>query len=164
MGPDPDPGEGKSLADADESSKREPALGEDAFGRLIGLEILEVGPERVRARLEAGPKHHQPFGILHGGVYCAIVEDVASQGAGRAALERGQPGVVGVANATDFFRSHSEGELVAEGTPMHVGRSAQVWQVVIQRSSDGKRVARGQVRFHVLDVLPGERARRGGAS
>lgn len=138
--------------------------GEDAFGRLLGLEILEVGPERVRARLEAAPKHHQPFGILHGGVYCAIVEDVASQGAGRAALERGQPGVVGVANATDFLRSHSEGELVAEGTPIHVGRSAQVWQVVIHRSSDGKLVARGQVRFHVLDVLPGERGRRGDAS
>jgi uncharacterized protein (TIGR00369 family) len=120
-----------------------------------------VGPERVRARLVADARHHQPYGILHGGVYCAIVEDVASQGAGRAAAARGQRGVVGVANATDFFRSHSEGPLLAEGTPVHAGRSAHVWEVRIRRESDGKLVARGQVRFHVLDALPAERASKG---
>ncbi|MDX1648571.1 MAG: PaaI family thioesterase [Myxococcota bacterium] len=135
-----------------------PGLGENAFGRLLGIEVLEVGPERVRARLEAGPRHHQPYGILHGGVYSALVEDVASQGAGRAARARGQRGVVGVANATDFYRSHSRGPLLVEGTPVHAGRSAHVWQVEIRRESDGKLVARGQVRFHVLDTLPGERA------
>jgi len=133
-------------------------IGPNAFGGLLGLEPLEVGPERVRARLEAGPRHHQPYGILHGGVYCAIVEDVASQGAGRAALALGQRGVVGVANATDFYRSHAEGALLAEGTPVHQGRSTQVWAVEIRRERDGKLVARGQVRFHVLDRLPSERA------
>lgn len=136
-----------------------PGMGENAFGRLLGLETLEVGPERVRARLRADARHHQPYGILHGGVYCAIVEDVASQGAGRAAMARGQRGVVGVANATDFLRSHSEGVLLAEGTPVHEGRSAHLWQVQIRRESDGKLVARGQVRFHVLDALPAERGR-----
>lgn len=140
-----------------ERSEARPGIGENAFGRLLGLETLEVGPERVRARLEAGPRHHQPYGILHGGVYCAIVEDVASQGAGRAAMARGQRGVVGVANATDFYRSHGHGALVAEGRPVHEGRSAHVWAVEIRRESDGKLVARGQVRFHVLDALPAER-------
>lgn len=145
-----------------ESPEGRPGIGENAFGRLLGLETLEVGPERVRARLRADARHHQPYGILHGGVYCAIVEDVASQGAGRAAMARGQRGVVGVANSTDFLRSHSEGALLAEGTPVHQGRSAHLWQVLIRRESDGKLVARGQVRFHVLDALPGERRREEG--
>jgi uncharacterized protein (TIGR00369 family) len=129
----------------------------DAWGRTLGLEMLESGPARVRARLLAGPSHHQPYGILHGGVYCSIVEGVASYGAGLAARERGQRGIVGVANSTDFLRSHSEGELLAEGTALHVGRSQQLWVVEIRRGSDGKLVARGQVRFHVLDQLPAER-------
>lgn len=130
----------------------------DAWGRTLGIEMLEVTPERVRARLAAGPRHHQPFGILHGGVYCSIVEAVASYGAGVAARAQGQPGVVGVANQTDFLRSHGEGELLAEGEPVHKGRSLQLWSVSIRRSSDGRLVARGQVRFHVLDRLPAERA------
>ena len=53
-----------------------------------------------------------------------------------------QRGVLGVSNSTDFYRS---------------GRSAHVWQVEVTRSADGKLVARGQVRFHVLHELPAER-------
>lgn len=133
---------------------------EDAWARTLGIEMLEVTPERVRARLDAGPQHHQPFGILHGGVWCSIVEGVASYGAGVAALARGRRGVVGISNSTDFLRSHSSGELLAEGTPLHVGHSQQLWEVRITRSSDGKLVSRGQVRFQVLDELPHERRAR----
>jgi len=132
----------------------------DAWGRTLGIEMLEVTPERVRARLEAGPRHHQPYGVLHGGVYCSIVEAVASYGAGHHALALGQKGVLGVSNATDFFRSHSAGELLCEGRPLHSGRSAHVWEVDVTRASDGKLVARGQVRFHVLDAVPAERGPR----
>jgi 1,4-dihydroxy-2-naphthoyl-CoA hydrolase len=131
--------------------------GQDAWGRLLGLEMVEVGPELVRARLDAGPRHHQPYGVLHGGVYCSIVEAVASYGAGVSAMSRGQKGVLGVSNQTDFYRSHSAGELLCEGRPVHRGRSAQVWEVAVTRASDCKLVARGQVRFHVLQQLPDER-------
>jgi len=142
------------------------AIGPNRFGgEAVGVEILEAGPDRVRARVQAGPQHHQPYGILHGGVYCAIVEDVASHGAGRAVVAGGQlRTVVGVSNQTDFLRSHAEGELLAEGTPVHVGRRQQLWQVEIRRSRDGALVARGQVRFHVLPEAPWERRARQGTS
>jgi 1,4-dihydroxy-2-naphthoyl-CoA hydrolase len=132
----------------------------DAWGHTLGIEVLEVTPERVRARLLAGPEHHQPYGVLHGGVYCSIVEAVASYGAGHRALSLGQKGVLGVSNSTDFFRSHSTGELHCEGRPIHSGRSAHVWEVHVTRASDGKLVARGQVRFHVLDELPADHSAR----
>jgi len=134
-------------------------IGQDQWGQQVGQQLLEVTPERVRARIEITPRHHQPYGIVHGGVYCSIVEGVASVGAGTAAVLAGQPGVVGVANATDFLRSHSaeQGALLAEGWPIHTGRSLALWQVEIRRERDGKLVARGQVRFHVLDRLPAER-------
>lgn len=130
----------------------------DRFGATLGMEFLECGPERVRARLVTTTRHLQPYDIVHGGVYCAIVEGVASYGAGMAARARGQIGVVGVANATDFLRSHGQGELLAEGEPLHLGRTQQLWTVRITRGSDGALVARGQVRFHVLDELPRQHA------
>jgi 1,4-dihydroxy-2-naphthoyl-CoA hydrolase len=131
--------------------------GEDTWGRTLGMEVLEQTPERVVAKLDVGPQHHQPYGIAHGGVYCSLVEGVASYGAGINAMSRGLRGVVGISNSTDFLRSHGQGELRAEGKPLHAGRRQQLWEVRITRSSDGKLVARGQVRFQTLDELPQER-------
>ncbi len=131
--------------------------GRDIWGQTLGLEFEEVSAERVVATLEAGPQHHQPYGILHGGVYCSIVEGVASYGAGQVSHARGE-GVVGVSNQTDFLRSHSTGRLDIVGEPVHVGRTQQIWQVHITRAKDGKLVARGQVRFATLSQLPSERS------
>jgi uncharacterized protein (TIGR00369 family) len=136
--------------------------GEDAWGRSLGLEFLEVSDTRVVAKLEAGPQHHQPYGILHGGVYCSIVEGVASYGAGQVSHALGQ-GVVGVSNQTDFLRSHSAGRLDVVGEPIHLGRTQQIWEVRITRARDGKLVARGQVRFAALSQLPAERAAKAGS-
>ncbi len=141
-----------------ETTKPAPAADGDAWGRTLGIEYVSVTPERVVAKLEAGPQHHQPYGVLHGGVYCSVVEAVASYGAGHAALALGQRGVLGISNTTDFFRSHSRGTLHCEGRPLHSGRSAHVWEVTLKRASDDALVARGQVRFHVLQSLPAERA------
>jgi uncharacterized protein (TIGR00369 family) len=111
----------------------------------------------VRARVVIGPRHHQPYGIVHGGVYASLVETVASYGAGAAARELGIAGVVGVSNTTDFLRPHHEGPLEVEGTPVFVGRTQQVWQVQITRPGDGKLIARGQVRLQNLADLPERR-------
>ncbi len=63
--------------------------------------------DRVVATWEAAPKHHQPYGIVHGGVHCSVVETLASFGAATWLGDRGQ--VVGVNNNTDFYRAVREG-------------------------------------------------------
>ena len=131
---------------------------------LLGMEVVGISPEGLTAKIEAGPQLHQPYGILHGGAWCTIVEAAASYGAGFLVLHRGQRGVVGVSNQTDFLRSHSEGRLDIEARPLHAGRRQHLWQVEIRRGSDAALVARGQVRFHVLDELPAERSGNSDAS
>lgn len=130
---------------------------EDQWGHHLGLEFIEVGEAGVKATLDAGPKHQQPMGILHGGALCSIVETAASYAAGYLAMSRGATGVVGVSNQTDFLRSHSEGRLEVEARPLHAGRRQHVWEVLITRPSDAALVARGQVRFQVLDEMPADR-------
>lgn len=120
--------------------------------RLLGLELAEVGPERVVIRWTVTPDHHQPYGLVHGGVYCSVIETAASLGGALWLGERGQ--VVGVNNTTDFLRAVREGTLVATGTPVHRGRLQQLWLVEIRDDSD-RIVARGQVR---LQNLPHEAA------
>ncbi|GIJ27054.1 putative phenylacetic acid degradation-related protein [Micromonospora qiuiae] len=117
------------------------------FFALLGLELGEVSGDRVTIRWRVRPELHQPYGIQHGGVYCAVVETAASLGGGFWLGERGR--VVGVANQTDFLRAVRDGELTAVGTPVHRGRSQQLWQVEIT-DAERRLVARGQVRLQNL--------------
>jgi uncharacterized protein (TIGR00369 family) len=142
------------------SSPERPQVGRNRWNEALGLVVDEVTDDLVRAHLDAGPQHQQPYGVLHGGVWCSIVEEAASIGAGMRSLGRDGRGVLGVSNQTDFLRSHGEGRLDVEARPLHAGRTAQLWEVRITRVGDGRLVARGQVRFHVLDELPAARRER----
>ena len=114
------------------------------FGGGVGMEYTEVGPDKVVVTVEVGPHLHQPYGIVHGGVYCAIAEEVASI-AGAVWLG-GESKIVGVNNSTDFLRAVTEGTLTATGTPVHRGRSQQLWRVEIA-DDQGRLAAVGQVRL-----------------
>jgi 1,4-dihydroxy-2-naphthoyl-CoA hydrolase len=50
------------------------------FVAWLGLELTETTGDRVTATWEAQPKLHQPYGIVHGGVHCSVVETLASIG------------------------------------------------------------------------------------
>ena len=114
----------------------------------IGLLIDELGPQRVVGHVDLDARHHQPHGIVHGGVYCSIVETIGSMG-GSMAVPEGRI-VVGVNNNTHFLASMSEGRVVAVGTPISVGRTQQLWNVEITRESDGRLVAVGQLRLQAV--------------
>jgi 1,4-dihydroxy-2-naphthoyl-CoA hydrolase len=136
------------------------AFDDDVFGTAtLGLVWDGLALDRVTAHLDCDERHHQPYGIVHGGVWCAVVESLASVGAALRAVAAGGV-VVGVSNSTDFLRAHRTGRVDAVAEPLHVGRTQQLWQVVLTRAEDGKVVARGQVR---LQQLPADRQLAGQA-
>src|SRR4029077_12006622 len=75
------------------------------FDRELGVEYLELTTEGSRARLTIKDKLLQPWGIVHGGVYCSIVEGLASISAHVCLSQNGGGRVVGVNNNTDFLRA-----------------------------------------------------------
>jgi len=117
------------------------------YVRHLGLDIVDVTPDSVRGTWEAAPHLHQPYGIVHGGVHCSVVETLASVGAATWLADRGK--VVGVNNNTDFFRAVTTGPMSSVATPLHRGRSQQLW-LVETTDEDGRLVARGQVRLQNL--------------
>ena len=116
------------------------------FDNELGLEYLEFSPDGLRARLKIHDKLLQIAGIVHGGVYCSVIESVASVSGGVWLAEHGGGTVVGVNNNTDFLRAISSGTVTAESTPIHRGRRQQLWLVTITDDND-RVVARGQVRL-----------------
>jgi 1,4-dihydroxy-2-naphthoyl-CoA hydrolase len=109
--------------------------------------IHELSGSRVHASMVLDEAHHQPFGIVHGGVYAFAVEGVASAGANAAISDQGMY-AVGVNNSTDFLRPLSAGAIDVVAEPIFQGRTQQLWGVEITRRSDGKLVARGQLRLY----------------
>lgn len=124
--------------------------GESAFMKLLGLSFEEMGPDRVVAFFETGPDLHQPWGLVHGGVFTTAIETVATTGAYQAVKDRGQL-AVGLNNVTDFLRPHKEGRLRIVAEPLQQGKSQQLWQAIVERE-DGKTVARGQVRLQNIEA------------
>ena len=117
------------------------------LNRTLGFQLDEATPDRVVMSWTVGPQHLQPYGIVHGGVYCSVVEASASIGAALWFGERGK--VVGAANHTNFLRAVREGALTATATPIHRGRSQQLWLVEITDEQQ-QVVARGEVRLQNL--------------
>lgn len=118
---------------------------------LLDVSFDEISSTRVSGSVAADERHHQPWGIVHGGLYAAVIETFATTGAFEAVKERGQH-AVGVANATDFLRPHRTGRLQVVAVPIQQGRTQQLWQVEIRRSDDDKLIARGQVRLQNIDA------------
>lgn len=117
------------------------------LAEALGFVFDELGPDRAVLSFTVGAQHLQPYGIVHGGVYCAAVETAASIPAALWFGERGT--VVGVANHTNFLRAIRAGRVVATATPVHRGRSQQLWQIEM-RDDEDRLVARGEVRLQNL--------------
>lgn len=115
----------------------------------LGLRFTAVSADQVVAEITVGSEHHQPYGLVHGGVYAALVETVCSVGAAMNAMPQGQS-TVGLDNHTSFLRACREGRLVATAVPLKKGRRTHVWTAEVH-DQDGRLCATGQVRVLVLD-------------
>jgi uncharacterized protein (TIGR00369 family) len=130
-----------------------PFLDRPTFVGHTGIELTEVSSDSCSGTIAINDTHHQPYGVVHGGVYCTLIETLASTGAALWAMENCLAGCVGVSNQTDFLRATREGVLVGSATPIHRGRTQQLWQVTVVRQEDGKLAARGQVRLqNIKDI------------
>ena len=115
----------------------------------MGIVMLTATPEEVSCEWEVSEKHHQGYGIVHGGVHCGVIETLASVGAATVAHPRGQR-VVGLENNTSFIRAVRSGKLRGLAKPVTRGRSSQVWEVWI-RDEKEQLVAQGRVRLLCVD-------------
>lgn len=102
----------------------------DGFDRLYGLEVLDLDPDRARAQVRVRDELRQPYGLVHGGVFAAIAESLASI-ATATAVEPDNRIAMGLSNQTSFLRPITEGTIHAVAVARHRGRSTWVWEVEI---------------------------------
>jgi uncharacterized protein (TIGR00369 family) len=123
------------------------------FDALYGLEVTYATGDRVEARVPVTAKLLQPFGIVHGGVHCAIAEAVASVGTWLGVRDRGQI-AMGLSNQTSFLRPVQAGDVIlAEAVPIHTGSTTWIWDVMLKDGS-GRPCAVSRMTIAVRDPRP----------
>lgn len=105
------------------------------FDGLYGLEISEVGEGFMRGTVAVRDELKQPAGLVHGGVYAAIAESLASIATGTELAGEDRIAVA-LANHTSVLHPVSEGTIEALAVRRHRGRTTRVWQVDMSDSED----------------------------
>jgi 1,4-dihydroxy-2-naphthoyl-CoA hydrolase len=81
---------------------------ERTFEGFLGLEWLELTDDSAHLRFEIRENLKQPLGLLHGGIYCAVAETIASVATVRAVWQDGLIGS-GLSNSASFLRPITAG-------------------------------------------------------
>jgi 1,4-dihydroxy-2-naphthoyl-CoA hydrolase len=102
----------------------------EGFDGLYGLVFTEISPDTMRGEVSVRDELLQPAGLVHGGVYAAVAESLASTGTYLAVRDDGQV-AMGLSNLTSFMRPITDGTIHAIARRRHRGRTTWVWEVEI---------------------------------
>ena len=112
-----------------------PYRAEQGFDALYGLELTEIADGRMVARVEVSGELKQNAGLVHGGVFAAIAESIASIGTHLGVASRGLV-ATGLSNQTSFLRPITSGTIHAVAIAKHRGRTTWVWEVEMTDDAD----------------------------
>jgi uncharacterized protein (TIGR00369 family) len=105
------------------------------FAEEIGVEWLGMDPDGARARIAVDKSHLQPYGIVHGGVYCSLAESLTSAATYLAVKDEGKI-AMGQANDTSVLRPMREGTVTATAVARHRGSTTWIWDVELKDDED----------------------------
>jgi len=134
----------------DERDSQPVAVG--GFAASMGIEVVSAAADKVVLRMRVDERHFQPMGIVHGGVYCGLVETACSIGGFMAAQPHGRM-AVGLDNQTSFLKAVRDGVLTTTAVPLTGGRRTALWEARIE-DERGQLVSVGRLRL--LTVEPGD--------
>lgn len=112
----------------------------DHLPGLLGIEILDVGPQGVEARLAVRKALFAPNGFLHAASVVALADTSCGFGC-VAHLPQGAKGFTTIELKSNHLGTTREGAILCSATPVHLGRTTQVWDAVVRVEGSGKKIA-----------------------
>jgi len=106
----------------------------------LGVEILTVSPQAVESRMAVRREVMAPNGYLHAASVVALADTSCGYGC-VAALPEGARGFTTIELKSNFLGTAREGAIRCRATPVHLGRTTQVWDAVVSNEADGKPIA-----------------------
>jgi 1,4-dihydroxy-2-naphthoyl-CoA hydrolase len=101
----------------------------------LGIELIEIGPDFLKARMPVDDRTKQPYGLLHGGASLVLAETLGSFGAAMV-IDLNEYLCVGQEINANHLRSVRSGFVTGISKPIHIGSSSQVWDIKIYDDSE----------------------------
>ncbi len=102
---------------------------DNTMQRFLGIEFLEIGEATLTARMPVNERTKQPHGLLHGGANVVLAESLGSVASVMCVDETKT--VVGLEINANHLKAVRDGFVTGVATPIHIGRSTQVWEIKI---------------------------------
>jgi 1,4-dihydroxy-2-naphthoyl-CoA hydrolase len=116
----------------------------------LGIEFTAIGDDSIEATMPVDKRTIQPMGLLHGGASVALAETLGSIAASLT-LDLTKQYPVGLEINTNHLKSMRSGKVTGKASPIHIGKSTQVWGIEI-RNDENKKVAISRITMAILDV------------
>ena len=115
-------------------------ISKDLLPGLLGIQIISVAENKIIAEMPIEKKIFAPNGFVHAGSIISLAESVAGISTVAHLPENGKSFTT-LELKSNFIRGQREGTLIAESDPEHLGRTTQVWRVIVRDKESGKKVA-----------------------
>ncbi|HEX8329703.1 MAG TPA: hotdog fold thioesterase [Hymenobacter sp.] len=117
----------------------------------LGMEIVGVADDYLEGRMPVDGRTHQPMGLLHGGASVALAETLGSIAASLH-VDRTKQACVGLEINANHLKGVRDGWVRGRATPVHIGRSTQVWEIRITHEETGALVCISRITMAVIDL------------
>ena len=107
----------------------------DTLMETLDIEFIDIGEDFLVAKMPVSSKVYQPDGVLHGGATVALAESVGSALSYMSVNYINQT-VRGIIISANHLKSVREGYVYARATPLHKGRTTQLWEIKITDNND----------------------------
>jgi 1,4-dihydroxy-2-naphthoyl-CoA hydrolase len=87
---------------------------------MLKTQVLTRTDDQIEARVEVTDALKQPLGLVHGGVFATLADQLTTDAATRA-----------ISSQTSFLRPITQGHVNATARRRHNGRTTAVWEVDI---------------------------------
>ena len=116
----------------------------------LGIVITGIHENSIEAEMPVDKRTHQPFGLLHGGASVALAETLGSIAA-HAYVNPATHFCVGLEINANHIRSVKDGFVVGKASPLHIGKTTQVWEIRITKKSTEELVCISRITIAVLE-------------
>jgi 1,4-dihydroxy-2-naphthoyl-CoA hydrolase len=102
----------------------------------LGIEIIEIGDDYIKATMPIDHRTKQPMGLLHGGASAVLSETLGSVASLISAGSLGSYHVVGVEINANHLKAAKSGIVTGITKPIKIGRTLHVWNTEIYDEHD----------------------------
>lgn len=116
------------------------SFGKEHLPGLVGVEILTVSAEAIESRLAVARPVMAPNGYLHAASVVALADTSCGYGC-VASLPEGASGFTTIELKANFLGTARDGAIRCRATPLHRGRTTQVWDAIVTVEATGAKIA-----------------------